>query len=53
MKKSLVKLGALACVITIFLSLAGCSGSRRDVVHDKNGFLGYSDSFWEWYADNN
>lgn len=45
-------------VIAIVLSLVSCSscgnnGSKRDVGHDPDGFLGYSDSFWEWYADNN
>lgn len=45
----------IAVVIAIVIGLASCgdSGSKRDVAHDPDGFLGYSDSFWEWYADNN
>ena len=53
MKNNLVKLGILACVITVIISLAGCGSSRKNIAYDKDGFLGYSDSFWEWYADNN
>ena len=36
-------------LISMFIvtALSGC-GSKRDVTHDPNGFLGYSDSFWEW-----
>ena len=45
----------IAVVVAIAIGLASCgdSGSKRDVAHDPNGFLGYSDSFWEWYAKNN
>ena len=45
----------IALVIAIAIGLASCgdSGSKRDVVHDPEGFLDYSDSFWEWYAENN
>ena len=50
-----------AVIITIILAVfvfsgfSSCSGSgnKSDIAHDPNGFLGYSDSFWEWYADNN
>ena len=53
MKTILVKVGAIACLLAMILALAGCGGSKRDVAHDPDGFLGYSDSFWEWYAENN
>lgn len=42
-------------VIAILFGLASCgsSGSKRDVAHDPNGFMGYSDSFWDWYVEHN
>ena len=42
----------IVCVIALLLFLSSCGGggSSRDVVHDPDGFLGYSDSFWEWQA---
>lgn len=40
-------------IMFFFASCGGGSSSKRDVAHDPNGFLGYSDSFWEWYAENN
>ena len=48
---------ALIIIVVVFFVIAfascGDSGSKRDVAHDPDGFLGYSDSFWEWYAENN
>ena len=43
-------IGIIVIVIFIILAFASCSGSgsKRDVSHDPDGFLGYSDSFWEW-----
>ena len=39
-------------VLFIALGVATCnSESSIDVVHDPNGFMGYSDDFWEWMAD--
>lgn len=39
-------------IIVVFFVIMGylsCnSDSGIDVVHDPNGFMGYSDSFWEW-----
>ena len=58
-KKKGGKPGAMIATIVIIIALAlglarcGNSGSKRNVAHDPNGFLGYSDSFWEWYAKNN
>ena len=55
-KKNGGNLGVIiVIIIALLLGLASCgdSGSKRDVVHDPDGFLGYSDSFWKWYADNN
>lgn len=46
----------IVCIVIglfIFMGYLSCSesgGSRRDVTHDPNGFMGYSDSFWEWAA---
>ena len=42
-------------VFFILLALSSCSGggSKRDVAHDPNGFLGYSDDFWDWYVEHN
>lgn len=39
-------------VVVVFIILAAITYSqpRKDVVHDPDGFLGYSDSFWEWQA---
>ncbi len=52
MKKKTASIVAIAILIAMLLT--GCSGhKRRDVGHDPNGFLGYSDDFWEWYAKNN
>lgn len=49
MKKILV----LFLALLMCLSLFACGGDRYDVGHDENGFLGYSDDFWDWYARNN
>lgn len=44
----------IVLVIAIIFGFASCSsGSKYDVAHDPNGFLGYSDSFWEWYSEHN
>lgn len=54
--------GGIAAIIVIILFFviafascgSSCSGSSKsDIAYDEDGFLGYSDSFWEWYADNN
>lgn len=45
-------IGVLVVVFFIILGIISCnSESDIDVVHDPNGFMGYSDSFWEWMAD--
>ena len=41
---------AIAVMLAV-LTFGG--GDKHDVVHDPNGFLGYSDDFWEWYSKNN
>lgn len=52
MKKRVVSL--FFAVMLLVALMSGCTGgSKRDVAHDPDGFLGYSDSFWEWYAENN
>lgn len=45
----------IVLVIAIVLGVVSCGGggSKHDVAHDPDGFMGYSDSFWEWYAENN
>ena len=42
-------------VIAIMFALASCGGggSKSNPAYDPDGFLGYSDGFWEWYADHN
>lgn len=43
-------------VLFILLSFASCGGSSNhssDIARDPDGFLGYSDDFWEWYVENN
>lgn len=55
-KKNGSNLGPIIAVILfVVLAFASCSdsGSSKSVAYDPDGFLGYSDSFWEWYVDNN
>lgn len=42
----------IVVVVVVFIILAAITYSqpRIDVVHDPDGFLGYSDGFWEWQA---
>ena len=35
-------------VLIAFASCSSCSSDRSDVGRDPDGFLGYSDDFWEW-----
>ena len=50
MKKKIAKLIALVCLISTLFALAGC-GEDKNPAYDEDGFLGYSDGFWEWWAD--
>ncbi len=44
-------MGIIVAVIFALITLVTCFGQEdKDVTHDPNGFLGYSDSFWEWWA---
>lgn len=47
------RITALLLSLIMVLSLCACGGKKKDVAHDPDGFLGYSDSFWEWYEKNN
>lgn len=49
------KLLSIILALIICLSITACGGSddRYDIVYDDDGFMGYSDSFWDWYAENN
>lgn len=47
------RITALLLSLIMVLSLCACGGEEKDVAHDPDGFLGYSDSFWEWYEKNN
>lgn len=38
----------VAIIVAIILALCTYSQPKKDVSRDPNGFLGYSDSFWEW-----
>lgn len=57
MKKS--NAGAIVAFIVVLLLIIGGIGScisdddKSDIAYDEDGFLGYSDEFWEWYQDNN
>ncbi|MBQ4640282.1 MAG: hypothetical protein IJB69_07190 [Clostridia bacterium] len=45
-------IGVLVVVFFVVVAILSCnSDSGIDVVHDPNGFMGYSDSFWEWLGD--
>ena len=46
-------IGIIIVVVFIIIACASCSGgcssgSKSDIARDPNGFLGYSDDFWEW-----
>ena len=46
-------IGIIIVVVFIILACVSCSGggsSKKDIARDPNGFLGYSDDFWEWAA---
>lgn len=43
----------LTVIISLSLAACGESDDRYDIVYDEDGFLGYSDSFWDWYSENN
>lgn len=52
------KAGAIIAFVCIIMFIIGAIGScsdddKRDAAYDKDGFMGYSDGFWEWYQDNN
>ncbi len=54
MKAVSKRLIAITLSLALASLLAGCSsGSKSDIARDPNGFLGYSDSFWDWYGENN
>lgn len=40
-------------VVFVFIGYMSCCNSETDynVAKDPNGFLGYSDDFWDWLAD--
>ena len=52
-EKKMKRITALLLSLIMVLSLCACGGKKKDVAHDPDGFLGYSDSFWEWYEKNN
>ena len=45
-------IGCIAAFV-IGMVILFANTDSRDIAHDEDGFLGYSDSFWEWYQDNN
>ncbi len=48
------RLVAITLSLVLGLLLVSCSsGSKSDIAHDPDGFLGYSDDFWDWYVENN
>ena len=48
------KMIALAVIVGVILLIGGCSascdGDSSNPAYDKDGFLGYSDDFWEWQS---
>ena len=49
-------IGIILVIVFVVIAFASCGGgssSKRDIAHDPNGFLGYSDEFWDWYVENN
>lgn len=43
--------GIIAIIFFIVMLFLTYSQPERDVVHDSDGVLGYSDSFWEWVGE--
>lgn len=41
---------AVAIVVWCFLGYLSCS-DKRDVTHDPDGYMGYSDEFWDYVWD--
>ena len=53
---NLTSIGLFAAAIIIAIIIAFftmCSGGEVDnsIAYDSDGFLGYSDSFWDWWGD--
>ncbi len=44
------KIVALVLMLVLCLSLCACQRDKSAIARDPDGFLGYSDSFWEWQA---
>lgn len=44
---------AVIVVVAFFvIGYLSCNSEpSTDVVHDPNGFMGYSDDFWDWLGD--
>lgn len=45
--------GALIVIVFVLIGYLTCCNSEPDpnAGRDPNGFLGYSDDFWEWLGD--
>lgn len=41
----------IGLIIIVIICFAGDPGSNSDIGRDPDGFLGYSDDFWDWYMD--
>lgn len=48
-------IAVIVIVLFLVMGFASCSddSSKSDIARDPDGFLGYSDSFWDWYVENN
>ncbi|MBQ8859267.1 MAG: hypothetical protein IJ012_05695 [Clostridia bacterium] len=43
----------IAIVIACLVGLVTCGSDSGSTGSSDDGYLGYSDGFWEWYLENN
>ena len=49
-KDTLALIIIIAFVVIFAFSSCSSAGNKYDVAHDPDGFLGYSDDYWEWQS---
>lgn len=52
-KNGVITIAVIVIFLIAILGSCGGNNNKSDIAYDPDGFLGYSDSFWEWYAENN